>query len=134
MPCTSDECLLCEAGFLFRNLEDAKGTNCQATNFLSTFSHNRKAAALQLMDTDEANTNAHPYSQLAQSLNHFALDHVSFHAQRTRLDAALGERGAALCRNPCAWTSEARSTCARCGGTSSRMHTCLLYTSDAADE
>lgn len=123
MPCTSDECLLCEAGFLFRNLEDAKGTNCQATNFLSTFSHNRKAAALQLMDTDEANTNAHPYSQLAQSLNHFALDHVSFHAQRTRQDAALGERGAALCRNPCAWTSEARSTCARCGGTSSRMHT-----------
>jgi PAB-dependent poly(A)-specific ribonuclease subunit 2 len=28
---------MCELGFLFRMLEDAKGINCQATNFYKAF-------------------------------------------------------------------------------------------------
>lgn len=35
--CLASDCLLCELGFLFDNLEKAKGTNCQATNFLNTY-------------------------------------------------------------------------------------------------
>ena len=38
VSCTSHTCLMCELGFLFRMLEDAKGLNCQATNFYKTFS------------------------------------------------------------------------------------------------
>ena len=30
--------MLCESGFLFRMLEDAKGINCQASNFSRAFS------------------------------------------------------------------------------------------------
>lgn len=30
--------MLCESGFLFRMLEDAQGTNCQASNFSRAFS------------------------------------------------------------------------------------------------
>jgi PAB-dependent poly(A)-specific ribonuclease subunit 2 len=37
VDCEKEHCLLCEAGFLFRMLEDAKGTNCQPTNFCRAF-------------------------------------------------------------------------------------------------
>ncbi len=37
--CTHETCLLCEMGFLFDTLEKAEGQNCQATNFLKTFSN-----------------------------------------------------------------------------------------------
>ena len=36
--CPNPRCLMCELGFLFRMLEDAKGLNCQASNFLKVFS------------------------------------------------------------------------------------------------
>lgn len=36
--CPKENCLLCEAGFLFRMLRDAKGMNCQASNFTRAFS------------------------------------------------------------------------------------------------
>lgn len=34
--CTREHCLLCELGFVMRMLEDARGTNCQASNFCKT--------------------------------------------------------------------------------------------------
>jgi PAB-dependent poly(A)-specific ribonuclease subunit 2 len=34
--CSREYCLLCELGFVMRMLEDAKGINCQATNFCKT--------------------------------------------------------------------------------------------------
>jgi len=37
--CLSEACLLCEMGFLFDMLDKADGHNCQATNFLKTFSN-----------------------------------------------------------------------------------------------
>lgn len=36
--CTKEDCTLCQMGFLFDMLEKAGGVNCQATNFLKTFS------------------------------------------------------------------------------------------------
>lgn len=38
--CAKENCLLCEAGFLFRMLEDASGMNCQASNFSRAFGAN----------------------------------------------------------------------------------------------
>jgi hypothetical protein len=49
--CSRENCLLCEAGFLFRMLETAKGANCQATNFLKALGTSERgecAEALQL--------------------------------------------------------------------------------------
>lgn len=37
LPCRREGCLACELGFLFRMLEDAKGVNCHASNFLRVF-------------------------------------------------------------------------------------------------
>lgn len=37
LNCLKEYCLACELGFLFRMLEDARGLNCQATNFLRAF-------------------------------------------------------------------------------------------------
>ncbi|ETW85417.1 hypothetical protein HETIRDRAFT_432176 [Heterobasidion irregulare TC 32-1] len=34
--CTREHCLLCELGFVTRMLEDARGTNCQSSNFCKT--------------------------------------------------------------------------------------------------
>ena len=34
--CPNEHCLLCELGFVSRMLEDAKGTNCQSSNFCKT--------------------------------------------------------------------------------------------------
>jgi PAB-dependent poly(A)-specific ribonuclease subunit 2 len=42
--CPKESCLLCEAGLLFRMLEDAKGNNCQASNFSSAFSSSSQGA------------------------------------------------------------------------------------------
>lgn len=50
VDCQKENCLLCEAGFLFRMLEDAHGINCQASNFSRAFSATPQASALGLMD------------------------------------------------------------------------------------
>lgn len=42
--CEREDCLLCEAGFLFMMLRDARGTNCQATNFLRAFGKSGRGA------------------------------------------------------------------------------------------
>ena len=34
--CPREHCLLCELGFVTRMLEDARGTNCQSSNFCKT--------------------------------------------------------------------------------------------------
>lgn len=43
--CAKENCLLCEAGFLFRMLEDASGMNCQASNFSRAFGANPQGEA-----------------------------------------------------------------------------------------
>lgn len=74
IDCQKENCLLCEAGFLFRMLEDAKGTNCQATNFSRAFSATPQASALGLMDWNSDKTSTiPPPSTLIQNFNRWLL-------------------------------------------------------------
>ncbi|CAD6575124.1 MAG: poly(A)-specific ribonuclease [Cyphobasidiales sp. Tagirdzhanova-0007] len=73
--CSRGDCFLCESGFLFKMLRDAKGVNCQASNFSRTFTANAQAAALGLMDFDSTSQAA--YSSLIQIFNRFLLESMN---------------------------------------------------------
>nr|XP_019008893.1 PAB-dependent poly(A)-specific ribonuclease subunit PAN2 [Kwoniella pini CBS 10737]OCF47674.1 PAB-dependent poly(A)-specific ribonuclease subunit PAN2 [Kwoniella pini CBS 10737] len=75
VDCKKEHCLLCEAGFLFRMLEDAKGRNCQASNFSRAFSATPQASALGLMDDNDKSTA--PYGSLIQNFNRWLLSTFS---------------------------------------------------------
>lgn len=47
--CARENCFLCEAGFLFKMLRDAKGVNCQASNFSRAFSCNAQGTARSVL-------------------------------------------------------------------------------------
>ncbi|KAL4398862.1 poly(A)-specific ribonuclease [Malassezia pachydermatis] len=117
MACEEPDCLLCEAGFLFRMLEDAKGTNCQASNLLRVLARTPQAITLGLLD-DEANHAS--YAHMAQNLSHYFLDQATYQALRTSHALALTNEDAALCANPCAWSMHVQTTCNACGHTSTR--------------
>lgn len=53
--CPREHCLLCELGFVVRMLEDARGTNCQASNFCKT---------VGVLATGRSFHNGHPSFQL----------------------------------------------------------------------
>jgi len=73
MSCYREFCLACELGFLFCMLDDAKGMNCQASNFLKSFAKKPQAQALGLLDHG-----VNPkYAEMIQGFTRFILDHVS---------------------------------------------------------
>ncbi|KAL1923050.1 uncharacterized protein VTP21DRAFT_9426 [Calcarisporiella thermophila] len=74
-PCPKENCLTCELGFLFRMLEDSRGQNCQATNFLRAFSTIPQASALGLFEPEEPDI-ATPYGLLIQNFNRFLLERM----------------------------------------------------------
>lgn len=65
---------MCEMGFLFDMLEKANGQNCQATNFLKTFSSLSHAASLGLL---EEHSPARPLTVMIQSVTRFLLDKIA---------------------------------------------------------
>ncbi|KAL7275645.1 poly(A)-specific ribonuclease [Rhizina undulata] len=73
--CTKEDCMLCQMGFLFDMLDKANGQNCQATNFLKTFSSLPNAARHGVLEEDSGNNGS--LSGMIQSLNRFLLDQVS---------------------------------------------------------
>ena len=77
VDCKKEHCLLCEAGFLFRMLEDAQGTNCQASNFSRAFSATPQASALGLLDADANAKSTSPYGSLIQNFNRWLLSTFS---------------------------------------------------------
>ncbi|WVQ83826.1 PAB-dependent poly(A)-specific ribonuclease subunit PAN2 [Cryptococcus sp. DSM 104549] len=77
VDCKKEHCLLCEAGFLFRMLEDAKGRNCQASNFSRAFSATSQAYALGLMDNNQSTKSTAPYGSLIQNFNRWLLSTFS---------------------------------------------------------
>ncbi|BGO90283.1 hypothetical protein NBRC10512_004804 [Rhodotorula toruloides] len=75
--CPKENCLLCEAGFLFRMLEDAKGMNCQASNFSRAFGSNPQIAALGLIDHENDATKSVAYATLIQTFNRYLLEQLT---------------------------------------------------------
>ena len=78
--CLNDNCLLCEMGFLFDMLEKASGQNCQATNFLKTFSSLSHASSLGLL---EEQLSSRPLTEMIQSTNRFLLDKIAAEFRQT---------------------------------------------------
>ncbi|KAI8067921.1 ubiquitin carboxyl-terminal hydrolase-domain-containing protein [Gongronella butleri] len=75
LACEKENCLLCELGFLFRMLEDSKGQNCQATNFLKAFSTIPQASALGLFEPESPTPNI-SYAMLMQNFTRFILEQL----------------------------------------------------------
>ncbi|OZJ05811.1 hypothetical protein BZG36_00878 [Bifiguratus adelaidae] len=73
--CNKENCLCCELGFLFRMLEDCKGQNCQASNFLRAFSTIPQAGALGLFEPEVPDPTI-SYSLLIQHFNRFILEQL----------------------------------------------------------
>ncbi|EFI28391.1 PAB-dependent poly(A)-specific ribonuclease subunit PAN2 [Coprinopsis cinerea okayama7 len=75
--CSREHCLLCELGFVSRMLEDAKGTNCQSSNFCRTvgvLAHNSNA--IELVDFGRE-TSEVDYAHKIQIFHRFLIDHLS---------------------------------------------------------
>ncbi|SCV74095.1 BQ2448_6527 [Microbotryum intermedium] len=99
--CPKENCLLCEAGFLFRMLGDAKGMNCQASNFSRAFGASPQGrsksgnlsrggdlpadnpfdvatvSALGLMDHDNETSSTVAYASLIQTFSRYLLEQMS---------------------------------------------------------
>ncbi|KAG8827255.1 poly(A)-specific ribonuclease [Serendipita sp. 399] len=73
--CTREYCLLCELGFVMRMLEDAKGINCQATNFCRAISNISTAATYGVVDYghDSQETD---YGAKIQMFNRFVIENI----------------------------------------------------------
>jgi PAB-dependent poly(A)-specific ribonuclease subunit 2 len=72
--CLYETCLLCELGFLIDMLEKAAGLNCQASNFLKTFSGLSIATSLGLLEEMSPNV---ALTSMIQAFNRFLLDKIS---------------------------------------------------------
>ncbi|KDN41342.1 hypothetical protein K437DRAFT_226828 [Tilletiaria anomala UBC 951] len=114
--CEREHCLLCEAGFLFRMLTDAKGANCQATNFLRAFGNIPRSASLGLLDKDESPGSDQAYANLVQSLNRFVLD--SFVSEAVWGSTSDGRQN--LVRRAIGIDAVTKTSCGSCGVASER--------------
>ncbi|KAJ2931328.1 hypothetical protein H1R20_g5655, partial [Candolleomyces eurysporus] len=75
--CPSEHCLLCELGFVSRMLEDAKGTNCQSSNFCRTVGVLAQGSnAIELVDYGRENAEV-DYAQKIQTFHRFLIDHLT---------------------------------------------------------
>uniref|UniRef100_A0A0W0F3U7 PAN2-PAN3 deadenylation complex catalytic subunit PAN2 n=1 Tax=Moniliophthora roreri TaxID=221103 RepID=A0A0W0F3U7_MONRR len=74
--CPREHCLLCELGFVARMLEDARGTNCQASNFCKTVGVLAQAFnAIDLIDYGRTPKEV-DYSHMIQSFHRFLVDRL----------------------------------------------------------
>ncbi|RDB20983.1 PAB-dependent poly(A)-specific ribonuclease subunit PAN2 [Hypsizygus marmoreus] len=75
--CLREHCLLCEIGFVARMLEDAKGINCQSSNFCKTVGVLAQASnAIELLDYGR-DTAEVDYGHKIQIFHRFLIDHLS---------------------------------------------------------
>ncbi|KAF2802391.1 PAB-dependent poly(A)-specific ribonuclease subunit PAN2 [Mytilinidion resinicola] len=107
--CLYETCLLCELGFLVDMLEKANGVNCQASNFLKTFSSLSNAASLNVLEELSPNV---ALTTMIQNFNRFLFHKISeefrrmgpYPSDRSPLDEALETQAWAsmrcgVCRN-----------------------------------
>lgn len=123
--CVRDDCLLCQAGFLSKMLEDAKGANCQATNFLRALGSSQKAASLGLMDKEGSPSADVAYSNLIQIFNRFMLSTVameSFEASKPQSfnTTVQPSKEAELMSKLFTVAYETKHSCTTCGHTVAR--------------
>ncbi|CCM05048.1 uncharacterized protein FIBRA_07250 [Fibroporia radiculosa] len=75
--CPREHCLLCEFGFVVRMLEDANGTNCQASNFCKTVGVLAQMNnAIELIDFGRESAELN-YAHMIQAFHRFLIDHFS---------------------------------------------------------
>ncbi|KAF8201644.1 ubiquitin carboxyl-terminal hydrolase-domain-containing protein [Pholiota molesta] len=75
--CPREHCLLCELGFISRMLEDAHGTNCQASNFCKTVGVLAQASnAIEIIDYGQEGASI-DYGQKIQTFHRFLVDHMN---------------------------------------------------------
>ncbi|KZT11602.1 cysteine proteinase [Laetiporus sulphureus 93-53] len=75
--CPREHCLLCELGFVVRMLEDARGTNCQASNFCKTVGVLAQLNnAIELIDYGRESAELN-YAHMIQAFHRFLVDHLS---------------------------------------------------------
>ncbi|KXN85486.1 PAB-dependent poly(A)-specific ribonuclease subunit PAN2 [Leucoagaricus sp. SymC.cos] len=75
--CPRENCLLCELGFVVRMLEDARGTNCQTSNFCKVVGALAQSAnAIELIDYGRELIDV-DYAHKIQVFNRFLIDHLS---------------------------------------------------------
>ncbi|KAG8787432.1 poly(A)-specific ribonuclease [Serendipita sp. 397] len=75
MACSREYCLLCELGFVMRMLEDAKGINCQATNFCRAISNISTAATYGVVDYGQDHQET-DYGAKIQMFNRFIIENI----------------------------------------------------------
>ncbi|KAJ3968349.1 ubiquitin carboxyl-terminal hydrolase-domain-containing protein [Lentinula raphanica] len=76
--CPREHCLLCELGFVVRMLEDAKGTNCQSSNFckaVGVLAQSKLSNAIDLVDYGREPTEL-DYAHMIQSFQRFLFDRL----------------------------------------------------------
>ncbi|EIN08045.1 hypothetical protein PUNSTDRAFT_70027 [Punctularia strigosozonata HHB-11173 SS5] len=81
--CPHEHCLLCELGFVSRMLEDARGINCQASNFCKTVGvlaqvHNQ----MELLDYGIDGPSV-DWANIIQSFNRFLVERLNMEANVT---------------------------------------------------
>ncbi|KAI0078959.1 hypothetical protein K474DRAFT_1659644 [Panus rudis PR-1116 ss-1] len=75
--CPRENCLFCELGFVARMLEDARGTNCQSSNFCKTLGFLAQSSnIIELIDYGRESANLN-YSHMIQSCHRFLVDCLS---------------------------------------------------------
>ncbi|KAF2837605.1 PAB-dependent poly(A)-specific ribonuclease subunit PAN2 [Patellaria atrata CBS 101060] len=115
--CLFENCLLCEMGFLFDMLEKADGQNCQATNFLKTFSGLSNALSFGLIEEHAPNS---ALTTMIQNFNRFILEKIvteyrQMSPQASHLEQAVSTRAVAHMR------------CAHCNTHSTKPGTVLVH-------
>ena len=74
--CEKDPCLTCELGFLFRMMEDAQGSNCQAKNFLRAFTSLPEVTAMGLLEDEHILSKDVSHHLMIQKCNRFIFERV----------------------------------------------------------
>ncbi|KAF9632784.1 hypothetical protein BFW01_g3647 [Lasiodiplodia theobromae] len=115
--CLFENCLLCELGFLIDMLEKACGQNCQATNFLKTFSGLSNAASLGLLEEHSPNSSL---TIMIQNLNRFLLDKLT--ADFRQMAQGVGHLDHAFTTN-----AVANIRCAQCNNETRRPGASLVH-------
>lgn len=85
--CIRENCLYCELGYLFGMLRDAKGQNCQSSNFIRAFAENKEAQNLGLVLSDADSQPPIPWTNLMQSFNRFLLETILREAMTSSFSA-----------------------------------------------